>query len=162
MGFSDYDRHIHSASITRVLNVNDSVELFYRKLIGAVVSDAVLLVMGPLFLVFIAAGDATNTADFVRRAVYLVSFGVIGAFLVMDAAVMLSAPSRALAQHRADILGREGYARAVRRRGGGRRHVWAHRIVLTGEAALVAAMLGRMGWVDWFGSGPHRAVRRPG
>ncbi len=72
---------------------------------------AVLLVMGPLFLVFTAAGGATNMADFVRRAVYLVSFGVIGAFLVMGAAVMLSAPSRAMAQHRAGIISREGYAR---------------------------------------------------
>ena len=49
----------------------------------------VLLVMGPLFLVFTAAGGAANLADFVRRAVYLVSFGVIVAFLVMGAAVMM-------------------------------------------------------------------------
>ena len=62
---------------------------------------AVLLVMGPLFLVFTAAGGAASLADFVRRAVYLVSFGVIGAFMVMGAAVMLSAPSRALAERRA-------------------------------------------------------------
>ena len=62
---------------------------------------AVLLVMGPLFLVFTAAGGAMNLADFVRRAVYLVSFGVIGAFMVMGAAVMMSAPSRALAERRA-------------------------------------------------------------
>lgn len=62
---------------------------------------AVLLVMGPLFLVFTAAGGAVNLADFVRRAVYLVSFGVIGAFMVMGAAVMMSAPSRALAERRA-------------------------------------------------------------
>jgi len=67
---------------------------------------AVLLVMGPLFLVFTAAGGALNLADFVRRAVYLVSFGVIGAFMVMGAAVMMSAPSRALSERRAaDISG---------------------------------------------------------
>ena len=59
---------------------------------------AVLLVMGPLFLVFTAAGGAENLADFVRRTVYLVSMGVIGAFLVMGAAVMLSAPSLAMAR----------------------------------------------------------------
>lgn len=69
---------------------------------------AVLLVMGPLFLVFTAAGGAANLADFVRRAVYLVSFGVIGAFMVMGAAVMLSAPSRALAERRAAEIGRDG------------------------------------------------------
>lgn len=60
----------------------------------------VLLVIGPLFLVFTAAGGAENLADFVRRTVYLVSFGIIGAFLVMGAAVMLSAPSQALAKRR--------------------------------------------------------------
>ncbi len=60
----------------------------------------VLLVMGPLFLVFTAASGATNLADFVRRTVYLVSFGVIGAFLIMGAAVMMSAPSQALARRR--------------------------------------------------------------
>jgi hypothetical protein len=64
----------------------------------------VLLVMGPLFLVFTAAGGAVNLADFVRRTVYLVSFGVIGAFLVMGAAVMLSAPSQALARRRAEEI----------------------------------------------------------
>lgn len=64
----------------------------------------VLLVMGPLFLVFTAAGGATNLADFVRRTVYLVSFGVIGAFLVMGAAVMLSAPSQALARRRVEEI----------------------------------------------------------
>ena len=69
---------------------------------------AVLLVMGPLFLVFTAAGGAANLADFVRRAVYLVSFGVIGAFMVLGAAVMLSAPSRALAERRAAEIGRDG------------------------------------------------------
>ena len=62
---------------------------------------AILIVMGPLFLVFTAAGGATNLADFVRRAVYLVSFGIIGAFLIMGAAVMLSVPSRALRDRRA-------------------------------------------------------------
>lgn len=62
---------------------------------------AVLLVMGPLFLVFTAAGGAENLADFVRRAVYLVSFGIIAAFLVMGLAVMMSAPSQALARRRA-------------------------------------------------------------
>ena len=71
---------------------------------------AVLLVMGPLFLVFTAAGGAENLADFVRRTVYLVSFGVIGAFLVMGAAVMLSAPSRALAQRRAGEIAGEAPA----------------------------------------------------
>lgn len=69
---------------------------------------AVLLVMGPLFLVFTAAGGASNLADFVRRAVYLVSFGVIGAFMVMGAAVMLSAPSRALSERRAAEISRDG------------------------------------------------------
>ena len=64
----------------------------------------VLLVMGPLFLVFTAAGGAANLADFVRRTVYLVSFGVIGAFLVMGAAVMLSAPSQALARRRVEDI----------------------------------------------------------
>ena len=64
----------------------------------------VLLVMGPLFLVFTAAGGAENLADFVRRTVYLISFGVIGAFLVMGAAVMLSAPSQAMAKRRAAQL----------------------------------------------------------
>ncbi len=63
--------------------------------------SAVLLVMGPLFLVFTAAGGAANLADFVRRAVYLVSFGIIGAFMVMGAAVMMSAPARALSERRA-------------------------------------------------------------
>lgn len=64
----------------------------------------VLIVMGPLFLVFTAAGGAESLADFVRRTVYLVSFGVIGAFLVMGAAVMLSAPSQALARRRAALI----------------------------------------------------------
>ena len=68
---------------------------------------AVLLVMGPLFLVFTAAGGASNLADFVRRAVYLVSLGVIGAFMVMGAAVMLSAPSRALSHRRAAEIAAE-------------------------------------------------------
>jgi hypothetical protein len=63
--------------------------------------SAVLIVMGPLFLVFTAAGGATNLADFVRRATYLVSFGIIGAFCIMGIAVMLSAPSRALSGRRA-------------------------------------------------------------
>lgn len=61
----------------------------------------VLIVMGPLFLVFTAAAGAENLADFVRRTVYLVSLGVIGAFLVMGAAVMLSVPSQALSRSRA-------------------------------------------------------------
>lgn len=61
---------------------------------------AILIVMGPLFLVFTAAGGAANLADFVRRAVYLVSFGIIGAFLIMGAAVILSAPSRAVRDRR--------------------------------------------------------------
>lgn len=70
---------------------------------------SVLLVAGPLFLVFTAAGGATNLADFVRRAVYLVSFGIIGAFLVMGAAVMMSAPSRAISERRAaDIASAPG------------------------------------------------------
>lgn len=61
---------------------------------------AILIVIGPLFLVFTAAGGAANLADFVRRAVYLVSFGIIGAFLIMGAAVMLGAPSRAVRDRR--------------------------------------------------------------
>ena len=64
----------------------------------------VLIVMGPLFLVFTAAAGAENLADFVRRTVYLVSFGVISAFLVMGAAVMLSIPSQALTRHRAALI----------------------------------------------------------
>jgi len=70
---------------------------------------SVLLVMGPLFLVFTAAGGAASMADFVRRAVYLVSFGVIGAFLAMGAAVMLSAPSRAMGERRAAQIARHGF-----------------------------------------------------
>ena len=67
---------------------------------------AVLLVMGPLFLVFTAAGGAANLADFVRRAVYLVSFGVIAAFLIMGVAVMMSASTRAMSVRRAaEIIG---------------------------------------------------------
>ena len=70
--------------------------------------SAVLLVTGPLFLVFTAAGGAVNLADFVRRAVYLVSLGVIGGFLVIGAAVMMSAPSKALVARRsAEIAGAE-------------------------------------------------------
>ena len=65
---------------------------------------AVLLVMGPLFLVFTAAGVAENLADFVRRTVYLVSFGIIGAFLVMGGAVMMSAPSQAMTRRRAEEI----------------------------------------------------------
>lgn len=68
----------------------------------------VLLVMGPLFLVFTAAGGAESLADFVRRTVYLVSFGVIAAFLAMGAAVMLSAPSQALARHRVAQITQDG------------------------------------------------------
>ena len=67
---------------------------------------AVLLVMGPLFLVFTAAGGAANLADFVRRAVYLVSFGVIAAFLIMGVAVMMNASTRAMSVRRAaEIIG---------------------------------------------------------
>ena len=62
---------------------------------------SVMLVAGPLFLVFTAAGGAASLADFVRRAVYLVSFGIIGAFMVMGAAVMMSAPGRAPTERRA-------------------------------------------------------------
>ncbi len=62
--------------------------------------SAVMLVVGPLFLVFTAAGGAASLADFVRRAVYLVSLGVIGGFLTMGAAVMMSAPSKALVARR--------------------------------------------------------------
>lgn len=69
---------------------------------------SVLLVMGPLFLVFTAAGGAASMADFVRRAVYLVSFGVIGAFLAMGGAVMMSAPSRAMGERRAAHIARHG------------------------------------------------------
>ena len=65
---------------------------------------SVLMVMGPLFLVFTAAGGATNLADFVRRAVYLVSFGLIAAFVVMGAAVMMSAPSQAMARLRSEQI----------------------------------------------------------
>ena len=64
----------------------------------------VLIVMGPLFLVFTAAVGADSLADFVRRTVYLVSLGVIGSFLVMGAAVVLSAPSQALTRRRAALI----------------------------------------------------------
>ncbi len=60
----------------------------------------VLIVVGPLFLVSVGSADAASTADFVRRAVYLTSFGIIGAFCVMAAAVMLSPPSQALTRNR--------------------------------------------------------------
>ena len=60
--------------------------------------------MGPLFLVFTAAVGADSLADFVRRTVYLVSLGVIGSFLVMGAAVVLSAPSQALTRRRAALI----------------------------------------------------------
>ena len=73
----------------------------------------VLIVMGPLFLVFTAAAGAENLADFVRRTVYLVSLGVIGAFLVMGAAVMLSMPSQALSRSRAAVIERTGRAGAA-------------------------------------------------
>lgn len=75
--------------------------------------STVLIVMGPLFLVFTAAAGAENLADFVRRTVYLVSLGVIGAFLVMGAAVMLSIPSQALARNRAVEIERAGRAGAA-------------------------------------------------
>ncbi len=55
---------------------------------------SVLLVLEPLFLVFAAATGAQTMAELVRRSVYLGSFGVIGAFLVRGAAVMLSGPAR--------------------------------------------------------------------
>ena len=72
------------------------------------VFSAVLLVIGPLFLVFVAAGGAASMADFVRRAVYLVSFGIIGALCVMGAAVMLSLPGRALNERRAAQIAQLG------------------------------------------------------
>lgn len=55
----------------------------------------VLLIAGPLFLVFTAAGGAQSLADFVRRTIYLVSFGIIAGFLVMGSAVMLSVSGHA-------------------------------------------------------------------
>ena len=64
----------------------------------------VLIVMGPLFLVFTAAAGADSLADFVRRTVYLVSLGVIGAFVVLGAAVMFSQPSRAVERRRVALL----------------------------------------------------------
>lgn len=68
--------------------------------------SALLLVIGPLFLVFTAGGGAENLADFVRRSVYLISFGIIAALFAMGLAVMLSRPSQALARRRADELAR--------------------------------------------------------
>ena len=79
---------------------------------------SVLMVMGPLFLVFTAAGGADNLADFVRRAVYLVSFGLIAAFLVMGAAVMLSAPSQALSRARSAQIAAQLAAGAIDRPAG--------------------------------------------
>jgi hypothetical protein len=49
-----------------------------------------MLVFGPLFLVCYAAGRAQNLAEFIRQAVYLISFGLIGAFVLMGAAVLMS------------------------------------------------------------------------
>ncbi len=72
---------------------------------------AVLLMFGPLFLVFTAGGTTINLADFVRRTVYLASLGIIGAFLIMGAAVMLNAPSQAMARHRADRIARDPSAK---------------------------------------------------
>jgi len=66
--------------------------------------STMLLVVAPLFLVFTAAGGAESLADFVRRTVYLVSFGIIAAFLAMGAAVMLSGPSQAMSRRRAAEL----------------------------------------------------------
>ena len=68
---------------------------------------SVLLVLGPLFLVFTAASGAQTMAELVRRSVYLGSFGVIGAFLVMGAAVMLSGPSKAMSRRRSTLLAGE-------------------------------------------------------
>lgn len=72
---------------------------------------SVLLVMGPLFLVFTAAGGAANLADFVRRSVYLVSLGVIGSFMIMGMAVMYSAPSKALVARRVSEVAGEDASR---------------------------------------------------
>lgn len=74
---------------------------------------SVLLVLGPLFLVFTAAGGVPSMAELVRRSVYLGSFGVIGAFLVMGAAVMLSGPSKAMSRRRATLLAGEPADRLV-------------------------------------------------
>lgn len=73
--------------------------------------SVVLTVVGPLYLVFVAAGNATSLADFVRRSVYLASFGIIAAFAVMGAAVMLSPPSQAMSRRRAAQVAAEGVAR---------------------------------------------------
>ncbi len=51
---------------------------------------SLMLVFGPLFLVCYAAGRAQNLAEFIRQAVYLISFGLIGAFVLMGAAVLMS------------------------------------------------------------------------
>lgn len=37
-----------------------------------------------------AAGRAANLAEFIRQAVYLISFGLIGAFVLMGLAVLFS------------------------------------------------------------------------
>lgn len=52
---------------------------------------SVMLVFGPLFLVCFAAGRAGNLAEFIRQAVYLISLGLIGAFVIMGLAVLRSA-----------------------------------------------------------------------
>ena len=52
---------------------------------------SVMLVFGPLFLVCFAAGRAGNLAEFIRQAVYLISLGLIGAFVIMGLAVLSSA-----------------------------------------------------------------------
>lgn len=51
---------------------------------------SIMLVFGPLFLVCFAAGRAANLAEFIRQAVYLISFGLIAAFSVMGLAVLYS------------------------------------------------------------------------
>lgn len=51
---------------------------------------SVMLVCGPLFLVCFAAGRAETLAAFIRQAVYLLSLGLIGAFVIMGIAVATS------------------------------------------------------------------------
>ncbi len=66
----------------------------------------VLTVFGPLLLVSASTNGAETPPQFVQRVVYLISLGIIGAFLAMGAAVMLSAPSQALSRrHAAQIAG---------------------------------------------------------
>jgi hypothetical protein len=53
--------------------------------------SSVMIVAGPLFLVSLGGLGTTNLADFVRRAMVLISLGLIGAVSVMGLAVWSAA-----------------------------------------------------------------------